>query len=68
MTVDLFERYGGIRRFTIEGREHLSKIVRDTNAHLVLHGHHHDQGDPILWPWAQNGSAPVLSVGSFGTK
>ena len=65
MTVDLFERYvGDLAGF--EGREHLSKIVRDTNAHLVLHGHHHDQGDPILWPWAQNGSAPVLSVGSFG--
>jgi hypothetical protein len=65
MSGDLFARYiGDLAGF--EGREHLSRIVRDTAAHLVLHGHHHDQGEPILWPWAQNGSAPVLSVGSFG--
>jgi hypothetical protein len=65
MPANVFEQYvADIAGF--EGKEHLSKIVKDTAAHLVLHGHHHDQGDPILWPWAQNGSAPVLSVGSFG--
>jgi 3',5'-cyclic AMP phosphodiesterase CpdA len=65
MPADVFERYvADLAGF--EGKEHLSKIVKDTAAHLVLHGHHHDQGDPILWPWAHNGSAPVLSVGSFG--
>ena len=65
MPANVFERYvADLAGF--EGKEHLSKIVKDTAAHLVLHGHHHDQGDPILWPWAQNGSAPVLSVGSFG--
>jgi tetratricopeptide (TPR) repeat protein len=65
MPANVFEQYvADLAGF--EGKEHLSRIVKDTAAHLVLHGHHHDQGDPILWPWAKNGSAPVLSVGSFG--
>jgi 3',5'-cyclic AMP phosphodiesterase CpdA len=57
MSVDIFERYvGDLAGF--EGRERLSRIVRDTAAHLVLHGHHHDQGDPILWPWERIGLPP----------
>jgi 3',5'-cyclic AMP phosphodiesterase CpdA len=65
MSTEVFQRYiADLAGF--EGREHLPKIVKDTATHLVLHGHHHDQGDPILWPWTRDGSAPVLSVGSFG--
>lgn len=65
MTVDAFKHFiDDLVGFT--GKEHLVAIAKDTSAHLVLHGHHHDQGSPIVWPWTRNGGAPVLSVGSFG--
>ena len=50
-----------------EGRELLERIVRDSRAHLVLHGHRHDPGEPVEWPWSRgDGRAPVLSTGSWG--
>ncbi len=60
-----------ILRFTsdmtgFEGSDLLKSIVRACRVHLVLHGHHHDQGDPIEWPWERDGRAGVLSVGSLG--
>lgn len=66
MTTDAFEHYvADLSGF--EGRELLQTVVKDTCAHVVLHGHHHDQGNPIVWPWTKmDGGAPVLSVGSFG--
>lgn len=65
MTVDAFQHFiDDLIGFT--GREHLLTVAKDTLAHLVLHGHHHDQGIPIVWPWVKNGGTPVLSVGSFG--
>lgn len=47
------------------GKEYLKNIVRDGNAHLVLHGHHHTPDSPTLWKRKEAGTAPVLSVGSF---
>ncbi|MEK6258137.1 MAG: DUF4062 domain-containing protein [Planctomycetota bacterium] len=65
MSADVFEHYiADLAGFF--GSEHLPKIVEDTCAHLVLHGHHHDQGKPTSWHWKTDGNAPVLSVGSFG--
>ncbi len=65
MSADVFEHYiADIAGFI--GSEHLPKIVEDTCPHIVLHGHHHDQGKPTSWHWKKNGNAPVLSVGSFG--
>lgn len=65
MSADAFRRYvDDLIGFT--GKEHLVAITRDVCPHLIIHGHHHDQGVPIVWPWAKDGGAPVLSVGSFG--
>lgn len=66
ISIDAFQHYmADLSGF--EGRELLQAVVKDSCAHLILHGHHHDQGDPIVWPWVKmDGGAPVLSVGSFG--
>lgn len=66
MAADLIDRYAAdVTGF--EGRDLLENIVRDCRAHLVLHGHHHDQGNTIEWPWSEgDGRAPVLSTGSWG--
>lgn len=65
MSHDAFQHFvDDLAGFT--GRELLLAVAKDTSAHLVLHGHHHDQGHPVIWPWTKNGGAPVLSVGSFG--
>jgi len=67
LSVDAFHQYvSDCAGF--EGRERLQMVVKDTSPHLVLHGHHHDQGIPVMWPWAKDGGAPVLSVGSLGLK
>lgn len=49
-----------------DGRDLLNCIVRNCHVHLVLHGHHHDQGEAIEWPWDSDGRAPILSTGSWG--
>ncbi|HLK61668.1 MAG TPA: metallophosphoesterase, partial [Chthonomonadaceae bacterium] len=49
-----------------KGAAYLQRIVKDTGAHLVLHGHHHNPTSPVLWGHRGDGVAPVLSVGSFG--
>lgn len=51
-----------------EGRELLKAVAKDTNAHLVLHGHHHDAKDSNSWPCVGDGHCAVLSAGSFGLK
>ncbi len=67
MPLDDFEHYvADLAGF--EGKHHLIKIATDTQPHLIIHGHHHDQGQPQSWPWKKDGSAAVLSVGSFGLK
>ena len=60
MSADIFQRYiADLAGF--EGKEHLSKIVKDTGAHLVLHGHHHDQEDPSLTFIGMSARVPVPS-------
>ena len=49
-----------------EGNERLRAIVQDCEVQLVLHGHHHDQGRPIEWPWERDGRGVILSTGSWG--
>ena len=50
-----------------DGREGLKRVAKDMDAHLVVHGHHHDAQDTDSWPWRLgDGHCAVLSVGSFG--
>ena len=64
---ELIDRYAAdLVRF--QGAEGLQNAVRDSQCHLVLHGHHHDQGQPIQWPWPQDGRTAILSTGSWGLK
>jgi hypothetical protein len=49
-----------------KGSEFLQRIVMDTGAHLVLHGHHHNPTVPVMWKRRAGSVAPILSVGSFG--
>lgn len=51
-----------------KGQEFLRRIVRDTAAHLVLHGHHHTPTQSELWPAGPQGIAPLLSVGSLSLR
>jgi 3',5'-cyclic AMP phosphodiesterase CpdA len=46
--------------------ERLKHIVHDANAHLILHGHHHNPTSPDVWLRKAGGVTPILSVGSFG--
>jgi len=65
MPLDLLERYtADVAGF--KGAEVLIHVISDACPHLVLHGHHHDQGLPSMRRWKANGHAAVLSTGSWG--
>lgn len=62
-----------IRHYTADlvgftGRERLRAVARERNAHLLLHGHHHDAADTSSWPCSGDQHCAVLSAGSFGLK
>lgn len=50
----------------LDGARELRTALRQSNAHVLLHGHHHDTDEPGFWRRDAGGMLPVLSVGSFG--
>lgn len=67
LTPDVIERYvADVVGF--QDAEQLRMLASDARVHLILHGHHHDQGLPVEWPWKQDGRCAVLSTGSWGLK
>ena len=65
LPAELAARYEG-DVIGFEGWNHLKAIVEDSQAQLVLHGHHHAK-DEQSWDWRRGtkGRAAVLSAGSL---
>lgn len=52
----------------LEGSNHLKQISDGTLVQLVLHGHHHETGQPVGWRTLGGATAWVLSTGSWGLR
>jgi len=66
LTKELLEHFAS-DAIGFEGKERLRRLGEGCRVPLILHGHHHSQGDQS-WPWRAGGATYLLSAGSWGLK